>query len=104
MAFGGNIMATTFTWIGASGTVFAGNVAANWSPTGQPHQNDTAIVNAGGSILLGDGQFENNTAYLNGGAGGGTNAARLIFSGDEFVTFSNTGSSAPSLDAASTIT
>ena len=34
----------------------------------------------------------------------GTSAVRVIFSGDEFVTFGNTGSSAPSLDATSTIT
>jgi T5SS/PEP-CTERM-associated repeat protein len=101
---------TTFTWIGPQGVTTSGDIPSDWSPTGQPQPGDTAIVNAGGTLSVGDGQFQSNTAFLNGGTGGGTAAARLIFSGDTSVSYPNVlqyGTSngfGPSIDGNSTIT
>jgi hypothetical protein len=56
---------STYTWIGVSGTAFAGNDPAEWSlagvsPSGPPNQGDSAIVNQG-TILLLDAGLHTNT-------------------------------------------
>src|ERR1035438_1052881 len=78
----------TYTWIGATG---ASTIAADWSPNGSPAAGDTAILTNGGTILLGDGQFQANTWSLGTGL--------LLFAGNSLVTLG-----APDVDAASLIT
>jgi hypothetical protein len=95
-----------YTWIGASGTAFAGNDPAEWSlagvsPSGPPNQGDSAIVNQG-TILLPDAGLHSNTVYLNSG--------ELDFYGDAAITsgFVNNGTNSvgasPTVDSTSVIT
>jgi hypothetical protein len=84
-------MANTYTWTLPAGTAGTGGTASDWSPSGPPGSGDTAIVNNGGTILLPDAMFQDNTLVLGNG--------EVSFSGDDTISVGN-----PTFDQATTLT